>query len=72
MVLVPAGLVDLGDVGAAFGPAANIGEDTADAAIAPVAPISTSRRDVVEFDARELIAMVLLNERVQSWRNLRI
>jgi hypothetical protein len=60
MVLAPADLVDLGDVGAAFGPPAKTGEDTADAAIAPAAAISTSRRDAVEVDERELVDMTFL------------
>jgi hypothetical protein len=62
MVLAPACLVDLGDVGAAVGVAAKTGDDTADtadAAITPAAPISTSRRDAEEFDACELVDMVL-------------
>jgi hypothetical protein len=69
MVLAPACLVDLGDVGAAAGVAANTGEDTADAPITPTAPISTSRRDAEEFDAFELVDMSFLNERVRGWRN---
>jgi hypothetical protein len=68
MVLAPAGLIDLGDVGAAFALAVKTGKDTADAAIAPAAPISTSRRDAFEFDEQEVVDMVYLKQNVVCGR----
>jgi hypothetical protein len=42
--------------------AAKTEEATADAAITPAVPISTSRRDAIEVDGPESVGMVLLNK----------